>query len=91
LSFKTKLETMPIYASNNSTDLIRARGVEEQTTCNSSMVGWDRGIWERVTKVLRVHFFWYVFSSNVHTSWMQSGGDFLAVKIYVDFLVYNIM
>jgi hypothetical protein len=57
LSLKTKLKTMPIYTSNNSTDLIRARSVEGQTTRNPSVVGWDRGIQETVTKVLCVYFF----------------------------------
>jgi len=46
---------MAIYISNNSTALIHARSVEDQTMCNPSVVGWDGGIQERVPKVLRVH------------------------------------
>ena len=56
LSYKSKLETVVIYISNNSTDFIHVRRVEDQTMCNPRVVGWDRGMRERVTKVLCVHF-----------------------------------
>ena len=91
LSFKTKLETVLIYVSNNSTDMICARNVEEQTTCNPSFIVWIRKYERESQKVCVSIFCLYMFSSSVHASCMQPDGDFLAVKIYVGLLDYNIV